>query len=118
MNFNFKSFRGDTLAIDLAVTLGGTAFDLTGSTLFFTLKRKITDLDADALVQCQTGDRLTHTNAAGGLATLRLPAADTAPMPLNIPLVADIQVKTAAGEIYTVASGKITFSADVTLRTT
>lgn len=114
-SFNFKTYRGDTLQINAAVTLSGTPFDLTGSMLFFTVKRRITDTDAQALIKCQTGAGIVHTNEVGGLVAIK-PAEDLATMPPGVPLYADLQLKTSSGEIYTVAAGKLTFLADVTLR--
>jgi hypothetical protein len=54
----------------------GVAYDLTGKTVFFTVKNKEDeeDDDSDALI---TKNITVHTNAAGGITTLELTALQT-----------------------------------------
>jgi hypothetical protein len=117
MSYKFQAYRGDTVPFDITVTLSGAPYDLTGTTLFFTLKRRAAALDAAALISKQTGTDIAIVNAAAGTARLVLSPTDTAAPPLNVELYFDLQLKTTAGDIYTIASGAITFLQDITLRT-
>lgn len=118
MKFNFKVVRGDTVPMTVVVTVDDVAFDLTNCTLFFTAKEDPSQSDDDALIRKHTGAGITHTNAAAGQARIVLAAADTASLPIDTELFCDVQVKTPTDEIYTVATGTITFRSDVTRRTT
>lgn len=102
--------QGKSHAEDYALTQSdGTAYDLTDCTLRFTVKRSIEDLDADALLTYVGGDpALTITDADGGLAELRIPAADTLDLPTIVPLRWDVQVTAADGTVDTLQSGTVT----------
>ena len=54
----------------------GNAYDLTGITVFFTVKNK-TDHEDDDAAAVITKDITVHTDAAGGITTLALTAVDT-----------------------------------------
>lgn len=110
---DLSSYRGDTNVLNLIFKTGGVAVDITGWTIFFEVKKKITDTDADAVISKTVTD---HTNAAAGLSAITLAAADT--VDLAGDYFYDIQVKKGDGTIFTVTSGKYTFKADVTIRTT
>ena len=116
-SFNFKVRRGNTVPITLVITVENVPFDLTGCTLFFTAKEDISQADADAPLKAQTGAGITHTDALAGEAKILLGPPDTDNVPTDVALVCDVQLKTATGEIYTVANGKLTFLEDVTRRT-
>lgn len=116
-NFNFKVRRGNTVPITVVITVDGAPYDLTGCTLFFTGKTDLSQADDDALFEKETGNGITHINIPEGRAKIVLPAAETYDAPIDETIYCDIQLKTADGEIYTVASGKLTFLEDVTRRT-
>jgi hypothetical protein len=69
--------RGNPYSAVITVTnASGLAYDLTGKTIFFTVK-KATDnstVDTDAVI---TKDITSHTNASGGITTLSLTATQT-----------------------------------------
>lgn len=116
--FNLKNlYRGDTVSLEVTVTKDGDAFSLSGSTLFFTLKTDPTAADDAALVALETGSGITVTNAAAGEALIEMAPSDTDDLPLDTALFADVQLKTATGDIFTVAFGTLTFTTDVTKRT-
>jgi hypothetical protein len=69
--------KGDTLKIDVTVTDGGDAVDVTGYTVSWLVAR---NLDADPLYEKEIGDGVTVTDAAGGEIQLKLTAAETAAM--------------------------------------
>ncbi len=67
--------RGDDRLLNLTFTDdNGNAIDLTGGTVFFTVKKQKNDLDADAII---TKTVTSHTNAAGGLSQIDLTNSDT-----------------------------------------
>lgn len=121
MSFTFKLTQGDSASFRLNVTedvAPYAAYNLTGCTLFFTLKESNDQTDDAALMKKDsTTGGITVSNAAGGEAILYFNATDTASCPTNTPLVCDVQLKTATGEIFTVSSGKITFREQTTRRT-
>jgi hypothetical protein len=65
--------RGTTRAIVFTVTLDGVAYNLTGATA--TLTVKASPLASGAEVYSL--DQASHTNAAGGITTLTIPASAT-----------------------------------------
>jgi hypothetical protein len=91
---------GDDVQLDVTATA-----DLTGSVVYWTLKRAITDPDADALIEAST----TNGDIAlsGFTATVTLAAALTAPLPTNSSLVWALQVRDNASKVYTLAQGTV-----------
>ena len=116
--FFLESFRGDSLPIGLTVTVAGAVVDLTHAQLFFTLKQSASDPDSAALVKkdSNTGG-ITITDAPNGVALVNLIPDDTATLPLEQPLVADVQLIDGNGNLFTVASGTLVVHQDITLRT-
>ena len=121
MAFSFKFTQGDTASIRLNVTEDASpfaAYNLTGGKLYFTLKETNDQSDEVALIKKDSASGgITFSNALTGEAVLYLTAADTSACPTGIPLIGDVQLKTSTGEIFTVASGKITFREQTTRRT-
>jgi hypothetical protein len=111
-----KFYRGDTVVIDITVTLAGAAYPLTSCTLFATLKTRAADLDSAALKRCETGDGITHSGTVVGKAELKFESSTIASLPVGRPLPLDVQLRTPAGETYTVYAGTILFIQDITLR--
>ena len=72
-----KIRRGDTTNINTTISANGTPVDLTGSTVFFTVRTAFattqTD-DTDALI---TKDVTSHTDATAGETTIALSASET-----------------------------------------
>lgn len=114
----YKVYRGDTFNLTLPVTLNGAVYDITGSTLFFTVKNKVSDLDAAALTQKKTGQGITHTSPSSGIAVLAVPSTETDVWPTNKALPYDVQLKTTANEIFTLETGFITVLPEITRSTT
>jgi len=65
--------RGTTRAIVFTVTLDGVAYNLTGATATLTVKAGPTAAGAEVYAL----DQASHTNAAGGITTLTIPASAT-----------------------------------------
>ena len=113
-------YRGDTTSLNLAVTVGtsSTAKDLTDTTLFFTVKEQKGHSDDLAAIKKQspTANGINITDATNGLATISLTADETNLLKTG-PHWYDVQVKTSAGAISTVGTGKLIVAADITRRT-
>jgi len=105
-------YRGDDRTYNLIFKdADEVAIDITGWTIFVTVKEKINDSDDDAKIAIEA----IITNAAGGLATFSFTDAHT--YELNGNYYYDVQVKKSDGVIFTVTSGKIKITRDVTRRT-
>jgi hypothetical protein len=116
----FTMYRGDSATFDVAVVdAAGAALNLTGTKLWFTVKRWISDLDSRAVVQ-KTSDSpgqvtLADQTADPGKATIKVLPADTASLGADTTtLVWDVQILDSAGEMHTVADGSLTVKPDVT----
>ncbi len=92
----------------------GTAIDITGYTVFFTVKPKPdTDItDADAVI---TKTVTSHTNPTGGVSTVSLSASDTRLTTKDY--YYDISYKDTSGDVYSVQEGKYKISSSITNRT-
>jgi hypothetical protein len=112
--------RGDDHRRDLTVRQpNGTPYDLTGTTLWFTLKERAEDADP-GVFQHKTGvgTALVVTNAPGGLAAHRMTAAETAALLVGKAYRYDYQLKAADGTVATLDEGELVATADVTRSTT
>lgn len=104
--------RGDSGRLDVTVKESdGTAYDLTGATLFLTVKNALTDADSAAVVRKEV---TSHDNAAGGLSHFDLLTSDNATAGTRY---YDVQLKTSDAKIYTLFGGLWKVLADVTART-
>jgi hypothetical protein len=112
-------YRSDTVKLNLAVTSGGSIYNLTGSSIWFTAKNQYSDLDAAAVFQKSTlNGGIVITNPTQGIAQVTIASADTLLVPnLKTILVWDAQIKDSQGNIYTIASGRLIVLPEVT-RTT
>lgn len=112
---NLTAVRGDTFSMEVRMTAAdGAAVDLTGYTLMFTVK-PLADHAADDSAAVVAVDVTAHTDAAGGLSTVTVPAADTADL-LGV-YAWDLQSRAPDGTITTLTGGQVEWLADVTRRT-
>jgi len=89
----------------------GNAFDLTGKTVFFTLKRRQDDSDEAAVVKKTV---TVHTNASLGQTRIALSNTDT-----NQSVgyyFYDVQVKDVQNRITSAVKGQIRIVQDITIR--
>jgi len=104
--------RGDTGLIEITVKDGsGAAFDLTGATLFLTVKNNLTDADSAAVIRKEV---TSHNDAVSGESSFNIAASDNATAGTRY---YDVQLKTAANDIWTVGGGIWRVVSDVTVRT-
>lgn len=81
----------------------------------FTAKRRVSDVDADAVIRKTVGSGVTITDAATGMIEVALVPGDTSAETAACTLLWDIQVTGAASDPHTVASGTLRVDLDVTL---
>lgn len=117
---SFRMTRGDDRLLRFAIKLNGSAYDLTGCTLWFTAKRLLTD--SDSLAQIRKGTQpaiaglVINTPATLGTGYISIFRADTASLPDREKHVLhfDMQLQNAAGNVHTIASGELVIDGDVT----
>ena len=110
---NFKFPRGDDQVFALELTENGAVKDITGWTVYFTLKSKIDDADTAAVLK---KDITTHTGPTQG--KTEIPLLNTETDVLKGIYFYDIQYKDVSTPaiVKTVLSGQMTFTEDVTRR--
>lgn len=107
-----RRIKGDTYPIEVQIeSNNGDDFDLTGCTVFFTVKKRFEDADADALIVKST---TSHTTPTQGITSISLTSND---VDIEGSFYYDIKVKDSGGIIYSVASDKIIFERHITIRT-
>ena len=116
---NLSMYRGDSQTWNLSfVDSNSSAINITGYTVFFTIKNKNTFYndsdDTTALVQKNV---TSHTVATSGLSELTLSPNDTSSISPGT-YIYDMQLKDATGNIITLIRGDFLIDADVTRRTT
>ena len=112
---NFTVVRGDNATYKLTFTDGTDPIDITGYTLFFTVKPECDNAndDTSAVIQKTV---TSFSDPTGGIGEITLMPADTDVTPGKYKY--DFQFKTDTGEIQTIETGFYTIVDDVTKRTT
>ena len=107
-------YRGDSKTYNLTFTDGGTALDITGYTIFFTVK-VIVDDSADDTNAVISKTVTSHTDPTNGITEIVLSPTDT---DIDVGTYDyDMQYKTDTGDIVTFEKGNYKILADVTRRT-
>jgi hypothetical protein len=110
-----KAIKGNYTPIYLQLSLNDHTYDLTGATVYFTVKRYITDSDPAALIQVVTPLSLVLSGAADGLIKIPLTAAQTSVFPdWYQDFICDIQLIDNQGNPIEVATGTISSYPGVT----
>ena len=107
-------YRGDSKTYSLSFTDGTNPINITGYTIFFTVKA-VTDNATDDTNALITKTVTSHTDAANGLTSVVLSSTDT-DIIVGSHLY-DFQYKTDTGEIATIEKGTYQVLEDVTKRT-
>lgn len=102
--YTLPIIQGSTLSLSCALTQGGVAFNLTGYTMAAKIRRTFSAAASLQDITC------TITNAAGGLYTLSLTAAETAALVIN-PTETNVNMRDNTIGVYDV---EITTGATVT----
>lgn len=119
-NVDLQCVRGDTTEWDLAVVRGTTPVDLTGGKIWMTARRarggtQIFQRTSES-GQGITIDPNQVTNP--GIAVIKLAVDSTSDLASELTtLYYDIQVKTAAGDVWTVNYGDLVVTPDATTET-
>lgn len=108
-------YRGDDVSYTVTFKdANGTVIDITGSTVFFTVKNfsDIAENDTAALISKTI---TVHTTPLSGITTISMTAAETRAIPVGS-YKYDIQYKSATDVSRTITSGTVQFLDDVTKR--
>lgn len=119
-------YQGKTRKVNIPVlNPDGTAYDLTGATLWFTVKLRSDQSQDDVLAPIKLyrivgglGDGITVTLPATGIATIAMTPAQTEPLTIGESYVYDLQVKDTAGDVFTADTDALYVSRPVTQRVT
>ncbi len=105
-------YRGDTLRYKLTFKNADTKepIDLTGASVWFTLKENVNDPDSEAAIQVHTENHLDPTN---GKTEIVVPASETNNLEIKTYFY-DFQLVDAQGNVSTVMSGKVKVLPDIT----
>ena len=107
-----SAYRGDDKTWNLNFTdANGDPIDITGSTVFFTVKVNKTDKDSDAII---SKDQSSHVDAVNGQTTISLTNSDTDIKVGNY--YYDIQLVDSLGIVTTIVVGAFKVKQDVTTR--
>lgn len=106
-------YRGDDKTFNLTFKdSDGNAIDITGDTIYFTVKKKENDVDANALIQKTV---TSHSDPTNGITAIDLTDSDT---DIDIGLWHfDIQRKVSSGEIQTILKDRFRVDRDITITT-
>ncbi len=108
-------YRGDTKRYTLRFKQAdGSPIDLTGATVWFTMKAKKTDEDRKAAIQKKVQD---HTDAVNGVTIIQLDARETATLVPKVSYYYDFQLVDSAGRVSTILTGSVRVLEDITLST-
>ena len=114
MSDSLEIIRGDDTTISATITnQDDEAVNLAGATVFFTVKRRKTDTDLEAVI---TKEVTSHTTPASGETDIELTNEDTDIRP-GIYLY-DLQVKDNDDRIISINYGTLRIITDITRRTT
>jgi hypothetical protein len=104
--------RGDSGRLDVTVTQSdGTAYDLTGATLFLTVKNALADADSLATIRKEV---TAHDAPEGGESHFDILTTDNATAGTRF---YDVQLVTGTGDVFTLFGGVWRVLGDVTART-
>ena len=110
---NLSLIKRDDVDLDITFTdKNGDPIDLNGCTVFFTMKRKLTDVDEDAVIEKEI---TSHVDPTNGETRVSLTNEETNIKPGYY--FYDVQVEDEEAKIISSAVGQIRILQDVTIRT-
>ena len=116
---SITGFRGDTFNIGFSVTTGspGAPVDLSGASVYFTMKERLGDSDANATVKKRTPtvSGVTITSSGEGTISVNLPTGESYNFKTG-PYYYGLQVKTVDNSVYTTTTGRLHVKAAVGLQ--
>lgn len=112
MSATITMFRGDTVSLNLYVTMGGAPKSLSGALLTFSVKYN--RADSSYVFQKTIGSGITIDSESGGTATISIASSDTSFLPgTQMKLQYDVQYAKGS-DVYTISSGVLVVNPDVT----
>ncbi len=114
---SLKMFRGDNKTVNLRFTKNGVKQNITGWTIHFTAKRKLTDTDPQAIFQKKTtsGSGITIIDGNNGLAEVAIVPVDTSGLEdSEVSLICDVQAKDASSQVATTGYVNLVVQPDIT----
>ena len=119
-------YRGDAASFAVTLNLGGSPINLDDYLTFFTVKKKLTDPDSEAVIRKNsdnppsgTSGGITITDAAAGSLSIDLLHADTKVFLGGVYYYGINAVrKSDPTLVYTLVEGTLTINLDVGIRTT
>ena len=113
MTERINIIRRDDVTLTVTITdEQGTPLNLTEATVYFTVKNRKTDTDAQALI---TKEVTSHVNPTAGITEVELTDEDTDIDSRSY--FFDVQVKTSDNKIRSLSYGLIRVQQDITIRT-
>lgn len=110
--------RGDSKVLTITFTdEAGDALDLTGSTVFFTVKAQADIDDSDDTNAVISETVTSFDDPTTGVAVVNIDSADTAVLDQETQYYYDLQVKDASAKIASTRRGQFKIIQDVTRRT-
>lgn len=107
---DFEIYRKTTPTYELEIKIDGEVKDITLWTVYFTVKAKMSDADADAKISY---DVTSHSDPTNGKTIITLTSTDT---DLVGSYYYDIVAKDDSGNVYDMYNGRIRFTEIVTTR--
>lgn len=112
---NLALTRGDTNRIDATVTIEDVPLNISAYDIWCTAKYDKADTDAQALFQVtKAAGAIVVTGTNSNVAQITIAASLTSALTSDVRVFYDVQIKSAGGQITTVAEGTMTISRDVT----
>lgn len=113
--------RGDSVVFTVEVMAGSERYDITaGVDLFYTAKRRPTDLDSAAVIRkdtAGTGGITITDDDEGGYAEIEIEPGDTSSLEArDLSLTYDLQLVEGV-EVHTIAGGSLLVTPDITITT-
>jgi hypothetical protein len=109
-DFNYTRFRGETIELDLAITLSGAALSISSiSEIWFTAKLTDNAADPGVFQKTKTAGDIVATDDPGGKARITIAPADTTGLESITTMFCDVKTKETAASRETVElRGKLT----------
>jgi hypothetical protein len=112
---NLALIRGDTNVFEATVTLLGAPLDISAYDIWCTAKYNKNDTDLEALFQVTKAlGAIVVMGANNNIAQITIAASLTIALTQDVRVFYDVQIKSPAGTITTVAEGTMLISKDVT----
>ena len=108
MNISIK--RNNDKNFRITVKKDGVAYDITGWTVYFTVKKNASDADDKAIISKTV---TTHEDATNGITNIAIAANDTKTKPVGY-YVFDIKVKDAQNKLQSSETGAFELVQEVT----